>query len=248
MKAARPSWRSTSITAIRSTLPTRYFLFKRIVRQAAFKHDVYATFMAKPHQDDSGSAMHLHQSVLDVKSGRNLFRGRGNKPSRLFLSHIGGLQRYMNPAMLFFAPNVNSYRRLVPGADAPTNTHWSTDNRTAPLRVPRSDADNTRIENRVPGADANPYLCIAASLACGYLGMMEKLKASAPIEGSAYRYAHSLPINLDDAMSKLNYSRPLKQVMGQRFVEAFMAVKEEEQVQYRKVISSWEREFLLLNV
>ena len=87
-----------------------------------------------------------------------------------------------------------------------------------------------------------------APLACGYLGMMEKLKPTAPIEGSAYRYAHSLPINLDDAMNKLNYSRSLKQVMGSRFVEAFMAVKEEEQVQYRKVISSWEREFLLLNV
>lgn len=114
--------------------------------------------------------------------------------------------------------------------------------------MPNSDPQNTRIENRVPGADANPYLCIAASLACGYLGMMENLKPTAPIEGSAYRYAHSLPINLDDAMNKLNYSKPLKKVLGQRFIEAFMAVKEEEQVQYRKVISSWEREFLLLNV
>jgi glutamine synthetase len=229
-------------------LADQVFLFKRIVRQAALRHDVYATFMAKPHQDEPGSAMHLHQSVLDIKSGRNLFRGKGTKPSRQFLAHVGGLQRYMAAATAFCAPNVNSYRRLVPNADAPTNTHWGIDNRTAPLRMPQSDPDNIRIENRVPGADANPYLCIAASLACGYLGMMEKLKPTAPIEGSAYRYAHSLPINLDDAMNKLNYSRSLKQVMGSRFVEAFMAVKEEEQVQYRKVISSWEREFLLLNV
>lgn len=230
------------------SLADQVFLFKRTVRQAALRHDVYATFMAKPHQGEAGSAMHLHQSVLDTRTGKNVFKGRGAKPSRLFMAHVGGLQRYTSAAMGFFAPNVNSYRRLVPDSDAPTNTHWGIDNRTAPLRMPNSDPDNTRIENRVPGADSNPYLCIAASLACGYLGMMEKLKPTDPIEGSAYRYASSLPINLDEAMSKLNYSRPLKKVLGQRFVEAFMAVKEEEQVQYRKVISSWEREFLLLNV
>lgn len=229
-------------------LADQVFIFKRTVRQAALKHDVYATFMAKPHQEEPGSSMHLHQSLLDLKTGQNLFKGRGKTPSKLFMSHVAGLQRYLPAAMGFCAPNVNSYRRLVPNSDAPTNTHWGIDNRTAPLRMPCSDPQNTRIENRVPGADANPYLCIAASLACGYLGMMEKLEPTAPIEGSAYRYAHSLPINLDDAMNKLNYSKPLKTVLGQRFVEAFMAVKEEEQVQYRKVISSWEREFLLLNV
>jgi len=105
-----------------------------------------------------------------------------------------------------------------------------------------------RVENRVPGADANPYLAFAASLACGYLGMVEELDASPPVEGSAYRYAHTLPLHLDEALSKLNYTKPLKQVFGEKFVEAFQDVKEYEMQQYRTVISSWEREFLLQNV
>lgn len=229
-------------------LADQVFLFKRTVRQAAFKHDMYATFMAKPHAGEPGSSMHVHQSVVSTGTGRNVFAGPGGKPSRLFLHHIGGLQRYMAAALPFFAPNVNSYRRLVPDSDAPTNTHWGIDNRTAPLRMPASEADAMRIENRVPGADANPYLAIAASLACGYLGMTQKIKPSDPVEGSAYRYAHTLPLHLDEALHKLNYSKALKQVFGPRFIDAFQGVKEEEMELYRKVISSWEREFLLLNV
>jgi glutamine synthetase len=164
------------------------------------------------------------------------------------MSHIAGLQRYLPPAMPLFAPNVNSFRRLVPYSDAPTNVHWAHDNRTVGLRVPASDAANKRVENRVAGADANPYLAIAASLACGYLGMTEGLKASSPIEGSAYRYAFTLPRHLGDALYKLNHTRALKQVLGERFVDALQEVKDYEMEQYRRVISSWEREFLLLNV
>ncbi len=229
-------------------LADQVFLFKRTVRQAALKHDMYATFMAKPHEDEPGSAMHVHQSILDIKTGKNVFANKSGKPSKLFMHHIGGLQRYMAAALPFCAPNVNSYRRLVPYQDAPTNTHWGVDNRTAPLRVPASDPANMRVENRVPGADANPYLAIAASLACGYLGMIQKIDPTDPVEGSAYRYAHTLPLHLADALSKLNYSKPFKEVFGTRFVEAYQGVKEEEMGQYRQVISSWEREFLLLNV
>jgi glutamine synthetase len=229
-------------------LADQVFLFKRTVRQAALKHDMYATFMAKPHAEEPGSSMHIHQSVVDLKTGKTLFGGPGGKPTKLFLNHIGGLQRYMAAALPFCAPNVNSFRRLVPGSDAPTNIHWGIDNRTAPLRVPASDAANLRVENRVPGADANPYLAIAASLACGLLGMTQRIKPSEPIEGSAYRYAHTLPLHLEDALNKLNYSKPFKQVFGERFIDAYYGVKEEEMEQYRRVISSWEREFLLLNV
>ena len=143
---------------------------------------------------------------------------------------------------------MNSYRRLVPESDAPTNVHWAIDNRTVSLRVPSSDPANLRVENRVPGADANPYLAFAASLACGYLGMIERLKPSDPVEGSAYRYAHTLPISLDEALDKLNYTKSFKHVLGEKFVEAFQDVKHEEMQHYRKVISSWEREYLLLNV
>jgi glutamine synthetase len=229
-------------------LADQVFLFKRTVRQAALKHDMYATFMAKPHENEPGSSMHIHQSVLDIKSGDNVFAGRDGKPSRLFLHHIGGMQRYMAGALPMMAPNVNSYRRLVPESDAPTNVHWAIDNRTVSLRVPSSDPANLRIENRVPGADANPYLAFAASLACGYLGMIERIKPTDPVEGSAYRYAHTLPISLDEALDKLNYTKPLKQAMGEVFVEAYTDVKFQEMQHFRRVISSWEREYLLLNV
>ncbi len=229
-------------------LADQVFLFKRTVRQAALKHDVYATFMAKPHANEPGSSMHIHQSVLDSRSGKNIFAGKDGKPSKLFLNHIGGLQRYLAAALPLCAPNVNSFRRLVPESDAPTNVHWGIDNRTVSLRVPASDASNLRVENRVPGADANPYLAFAASLACGYLGMTERIKPSEPVEGSAYRYAHTLPINLDEALDKLNYTKPLKQVLGAKFVEAYQDVKFEEMQHFRRVISSWEREYLLLNV
>jgi glutamine synthetase len=229
-------------------LADQVFLFKRTVRQAALKHDVYATFMAKPHANEPGSSMHIHQSVLDMRTGKNIFASKDGKPSKNFLNHIGGLQKYLAAALPLLAPNVNSYRRLVPDSDAPTNVHWAIDNRTVSLRVPSSDATNLRVENRVAGADANPYLAFAASLACGYLGMVERIKPSDPVEGSAYRYAHTLPISLDEALDKLNYTKPFKQALGEKFVEAYQDVKFEEMQHYRRVISSWEREYLLLNV
>jgi glutamine synthetase len=229
-------------------LADQVFLFKRTVRQAALKHDMYATFMAKPHANEPGSSMHIHQSVLDARTGKNIFAGREGKMSKIFLNHIGGLQRYLAAALPLCAPNVNSYRRLVPDSDAPTNVHWGIDNRTVPLRVPSSDPSNTRIENRITGADANPYLAFAASLACGYLGMVERIKPSDPVTGSAYRFAHTLPISLDEALDKLTYTKPLKQVLGEKFVEAYRDVKLEEMQHFRRVISSWEREYLLLNV
>jgi glutamine synthetase len=229
-------------------LADQVFLFKRTVRQAALKHDVYATFMAKPHENEPGSSMHIHQSVMDLKTGVNIFAGKDGSPSKLFLSHIAGLQRYLAAALPLLAPNVNSYRRLVPESDAPTNVHWAIDNRTVSLRVPSSDPSNLRVENRVAGADTNPYLAFAASLACGYLGMVEKLKPSEPVTGSAYRYAHTLPISLDEALDKLSYTKALRVALGEQFSEAYRDVKYQEMQHYRRVISSWEREFLLLNV
>jgi glutamine synthetase len=229
-------------------LADQAFLFKRTVRQTALRHKVYATFMAKPLADEPGSAMHLHQSVVDARNGRNLFAQKSGADSALFRSHIAGLQRYLPSAMPLLAPNVNSYRRLLPWSDAPINVHWGLDNRTVGLRVPVSAPSSRRIENRLTGADANPYLCIAASLACGYIGMVEKMKPSNPIEGDAYRLAHTLPRTLYDALSRLNASKPLRNVLGERFIRAVNAVKQSELTAYQRVISSWEREHLLLNV
>jgi glutamine synthetase len=229
-------------------LADQAFLFKRTLRQAALKHGIYATFMAKPMEDEPGSSMHLHQSVLDAKRGENLFAGPEDGMSELFLNYIAGLQKYLPAAMPLLAPNVNSYRRLRRHSDAPINLHWGWENRTVGLRVPDSSPSARRVENRVAGADANPYLAIAASLACGFIGMVEELEPTKPIEGSAYRLAQTLPRYLSDALDQLRRARPLRQMLSEEFVEALVMVKEIENEAYQRVISSWEREHLLLNV
>jgi glutamine synthetase len=146
-------------------LADQTFLFKRTVRQAALRHDIYATFMAKPYEQEPGSAMHIHQSIVDARTGKNLFSNKNGKDTRLFLAYIAGLQKYLPASMPLIAPYVNSYRRLVRYLSAPVNTHWGHENRTVGLRVPESEQKGRRIENRVPGADANPYLAIASTLA-----------------------------------------------------------------------------------
>jgi glutamine synthetase len=229
-------------------LADQVFLFKRTVRQTALRHKVYATFMAKPMQNEPGSSMHIHQSVHDKHTGANLFATSEDVDTPLFLAHIAGLQKYLPAAMPLLAPNVNSYRRLLRHSDAPINVQWGRDNRTTGLRVPVSSPAARRVENRVAGADANPYLAIAVSLAAGYLGAMEKLEPADPVEGSAYDRAHTLPRHLSDALLKLSRSRPLRKVLGERFVTALLHVKQHEYDAYQRVISSWEREFLLLNV
>jgi glutamine synthetase len=230
-------------------LADQTFLFKRTARHAALKHDIYATFMAKPYEQEPGSAMHVHQSVVDLARGRNLFGGAQGKDTRLFLAHIAGLQRYLPAAMPMIAPYVNSYRRLVRYLSAPINTHWGHENRTVGLRIPLSDRENRRIENRVPGADSNPYLAIAASLACGYLGMSENLMPTRVMEGNAYESTrYQLPRHLLDAVARFRASSDLKEVLGEDFVLLFCDVKDSEHDAYQQVISPWERQHLLLNV
>jgi glutamine synthetase len=229
-------------------LADQAFLFKRTAREAALRHKMYATFMAKPHAKEPGSAMHIHQSVIDSKTGANIFSNADGTPSPLFFSHIAGLQRYLPPAMSLFAPNVNSYRRIARYQLAPVNVQWGYDNRTAGLRVPVSEPDARRVENRLGGADANPYIAIASSLACGYLGMVQNLQPSDPITGSAQDLPWDLPRSLDDALKRLKDCQPLVNLLGQPFVAAYTIVKQAEHEVFLQVISSWEREHLLLNV
>jgi glutamine synthetase len=230
------------------TMADQAFMFKRTVRQAALRHGVYATFMAKPYSQEPGSAMHIHQSVVDIETGRNLFANSKGEDTELFLAHIAGLQKYLPGCMPLLAPNVNSYRRLVRHMSAPVNLHWGRENRTAGLRVPESGPEARRVENRVPGADANPYLVIAASLACGYIGMVNELEPTSPVTGSAYRLKFALPRYLPDALNKLNGSDDLREVLGDEFVTLLLEVKQAEHDAYQQVISAWEREHLLLNV
>ncbi|MCD5362749.1 MULTISPECIES: glutamine synthetase family protein [Chromobacterium] len=229
-------------------LADQVFLFKRTVREVAIRNNMYATFMAKPMQGQPGSAMHLHQSVVDKDSGKNIFSLKDGQPSQKFFHFIGGLQSYLPPAMPFFAPYVNSYRRLSRYTSAPINLSWGYDNRTCGLRVPHSDPQARRVENRLAGVDVNPYLAIAASLACGYLGMKQGLMPSEPLSGSAYEQPHQLPRHLDDAIDMLLKCEPLTNLFGEHFIRTYSAIKEAEYREYFDVISPWERRFLLLHV
>ena len=156
------------------------FMFKRIVREAAMQHNVYATFMSKPMQHEPGNAMHWHISVLEAESKNNVFSATDGEETELFKFFIGGLQTYIPESILFNAPYVNSYRRFTRWQNAPINLHWGYDNRTTGLRVPSSAPENRRIENRIAGADVNPYLSISASLACGYLGTVSYTHLTLP--------------------------------------------------------------------
>lgn len=229
-------------------LADQAFLFKRMVREAAFRHDCYATFMARPMDHEPGSAMHIHQSVVDAATGQNLFNSESGEPSQLFNYFIGGQQRYLPAAMALMAPYVNSYRRLTRGEAAPINLEWSFDNRSVGLRVPRSDPAGRRLENRLAGADANPYLAIAASLACGYLGMVEQVAAREAFEGDAYSAEHTLPRSLLGALTSLEECPPMIELLGREFVDVYCTIKHHEFEEFMRVVTPWERENLLLTV
>lgn len=230
------------------SLADQVFTFKRTVRETAHKHGVYATFMAKPMKSEPGSAMHIHQSVLDVATGKNIFADSKGRHTDAFLSYIAGLQRYTPELISLYAPNVNSYRRLAPDIAAPINLNWGVDNRTTAFRVPHGDAANTRVENRFPGADVNPYLAFAASLASGYLGMKGKLKPSEPHQGTANEEEVEVARTLEEGLRHLQDSPEIQEVFGERFLSAYAAVKLDEFEEFNQVISSWEREHLLLQV
>ncbi|MFN3550181.1 MAG: glutamine synthetase family protein, partial [Mesorhizobium sp.] len=177
-------------------LADQVFLFKRTIREAALKHNIYATFMAKPIAREPGSAMHIHQSIIDEETGRNVFSNEDGDPTPEFFSFIAGLQEYLPAVMCMLAPYVNSYRRLARFTAAPINIHWGYDNRTVGIRIPPSKPEARRVENRVPSSDANPYLAIAASLACGWLGIENGLTPGEPIKGSARHLPYDLPRGL----------------------------------------------------
>lgn len=229
-------------------LADKTFFFKRTLREAALRHKMYATFMAKPMANEPGSAMHIHQSIVDVSTGRNLFTKEDGSESDAFRHYIGGLQKYLPASMAFLAPYVNSYRRLVRHTAAPINIQWGKDNRTVGIRVPESSPANRRVENRVIGADANPYVAMAASLACGYLGMEEKLEPAPESTSSAYNSDYQLPRSLSEAIKMMASTPQLHQVLGKEFCTVYRLVKEAEYEEFMRVISPWEREHLLLHV
>ncbi|MFC3166776.1 glutamine synthetase family protein [Paracoccus fontiphilus] len=230
-------------------LADEIFYFKRLIREAALRHDCFATFMAKPIEGEPGSAMHIHHSVIDVATGQNLFSDQRGAETPQFLHFIAGMQKHLPAAVALLAPYVNSYRRYVPDFAAPINLEWGRDNRTTGLRVPISSPEARRVENRLAGMDCNPYLGIAASLACGYLGLVEAENPRGECLGDAYMSSQDeLPYNLGDALDIMAESAPMRGVLGEEFTAVYESVKRNEYKEFLQVISPWEREHLLLNV
>ena len=228
-------------------LADEVFFFKRTLREAAMRHNMFATFMAKPIAGEPGSAMHIHQSLVN-KAGQNIFSNPDGTASKEFYWYIGGLQKYIPSAMALFAPYVNSYRRLSRFTAAPINIQWGTDNRTVGIRSPVASPAARRIENRVIGADANPYVALAATLACGYLGIKNQIEPTPECKGDAYLGDYQLPRSLGEALEKLRNEKALAEVLGESFITVYTEIKEIEYAEFMKVISPWEREHLLLHV
>ncbi|MBN2905200.1 MAG: glutamine synthetase [Rhodobacteraceae bacterium] len=229
-------------------LADEIFFFKRLIREAALRHDCYATFMAKPIEAEPGSAMHIHHSVVDMQTGANIFSNPDGSESPAFLHFIAGMQTHMPSVIALLAPYVNSYRRYVPDFAAPINLEWGRDNRTTGLRVPVSDPESRRVENRLAGMDCNPYLGIAASLACGYLGLIEGVDPRAEFTGDAYSSDEDIPRNVAEALDIFEAAPAIRAVLGEEFCTVYSAVKKLEYKEFLHVISPWEREHLLLNV
>ena len=228
-------------------LADQVFLFKRTVREVAIEHEMHATFLAKPMAEEAGSALHIHQSIVDSE-GNNIFSAKNGKATEFFYGYIGGLQRYMPEALLIFAPYVNSYRRFLNPWASPINLEWAVDNRTVGLRVPDAEPINRRVENRLAGSDVNPYLVLAATLACGFLGMAEGLQPTEPAEGSAYKEEFSLHRHIFAAIEALRDSKAMQNMLGANFVELYCKVKDDEYKEFQEIITPWEREILMFNV
>ncbi|CDX23821.1 gamma-Glu-putrescine synthase [Mesorhizobium sp. ORS 3324] len=222
-------------------------LFKRMARQAAQASGMHATFMAKPIAAQAGSSMHLHVSIVD-EGGEPLFAGKDGEDSEMFVHFIGGLQKYIPEVMPLFAPNVNSYRRIRPGHSAPANVEWSHDNRSCGLRVPMGGRAARRVENRLPGADANPYLAMAGSLIAGYLGIEERLARAPEAFGNAYRGQSTLPKTMEEALDRFAACEPVRALLGEDFFQTYLRVKSVELDLFQTVVTSWERDHLLLKV
>ncbi|RVV98611.1 glutamine synthetase [Mesobaculum littorinae] len=229
-------------------LADEIFYFKRLIREAALRHDCFATFMAKPIEGEPGSAMHVHHSVIDTVTGQNIFSDAQGQETPEFRYFIGGLQTHLPAAIAMLAPYVNSYRRYVKDHAAPINLAWGRDNRTTGIRIPVSDPEARRVENRLSGMDCNPYLGIAGSLAAGYLGLVNKEEPSPEWRGDAYDAEEDVPRGIFSALDLFDNAADMHELLHPEFARVYSIVKQSEYDQFLQVISPWEREHLLLNV
>jgi glutamine synthetase len=223
----------------------RAVLFKSSVKEIAHRHEILATFMAKWNENLPGCSGHVHQSLWSGDGKRNLFYDKKTKTnmSALLESYIAG-QLFCLPHILpMYAPTINSYKRLVEGAWAPTTLTWAIDNRTTALRVLPQSASSARLETRVVGSDSNPYLAMAGCLASGLYGIQNKLKLKVPETiGNGYidKKNGLLPKNLWDATQAMKDSAVSKELFGAEFVAHFTGTREWEWRQFAKVVTDWE--------
>jgi glutamine synthetase len=227
-------------------LADQTFLFKTLLKETGNQHGLNVVCMAKPLAGEPGSSMHLHQSVVD-RDGCNIFSQPDGSESRLFHGFIAGLQQYLPELMPLYCPSPNSYRRFVKNLAAPVNLSWGVDNRSVGLRVPLSAPQARRVENRLPGCDANPYLSLAASLGAGLLGMEEGLQPAPAVIGNVFLQEDSgdtLPRTLDEALRQMQQGRAASRLFGDTFSQAYAAVKEVELASFHNEITAWERRYL----
>jgi glutamine synthetase len=223
----------------------RALLFKTSVKELAYQRGIMATFMAKINEQLPGCGGHIHQSVWDKAGKQNLFYSSNDKQqiSALMRQYIAGQLHCLPYILPMFAPTINSYKRLVEGAWAPTTLTWGIDNRTTALRVINGSEKSCRLETRVPGADVNPYLAMAASVASGLYGIRHKLKLNQPAtSGNGYlenSYGR-LPTTLQEAVSAMKLSPIAAELFGKEFTEHFVMTREWEWRQHLKAVTDWE--------
>jgi glutamine synthetase len=223
-------------------------LLKRTVKGVAAKHGMGATFMAKPRGEDSGNGLHVHMSLLD-EAGRNLFIDQGQGGDRYLEWAIGGILKHMPDTMAVLAPNMNSYKRFQAGSYAPMAASWGFDNRTLAVRVPRSSPASRRLEHRVAGADANPYLVIACVLSGALDGLSHAIDPGNPIRGNAYDHElERLPTNWREALDRFEGSLHLTEYLGQAYQTLYATCKRQELETCNRQISGFEYESYLDSV
>jgi glutamine synthetase len=211
---------------------------KRLVKGVALQHGMEATFMPKPYRDHAGSGAHLHVSVLDAQ-GRNIFAADDPGGSPQLRHAIGGLAATMTDAMAVCAPTPNSYRRFQPEAYVPLNPSWSVNNRGVAFRVPHGPPASRRVEHRVAGADANPYLLAAAVLAGMHLGLTQRLDPGPVLAGNAYRDATpTVPLTLAEALSAFEGSAFIKEYLGERYSRLYAQTRRGEMQDFNSYVSA----------
>ena len=223
-------------------------LLKRLIKNVAYDHEMDTTFMAKPYPGQAGNGLHVHISLLD-KEGHNIFAGEDPEQNAALRHAIGGVLETLPACMAFLCPNVNSYRRFGSQFFVPNAPSWGLDNRTTALRVPTGTPEAHRIEHRVAGADANPYLLLAGVLAGVHHGLTRQIEPGPVTEGNSYeQHEQSLPNNLRDALRYLDDSSVMAEYIDPKYIDIFVACKEHELEEFEHSISDLEYNWYLHTV